>query len=118
MYCYTIYFIGVRDYNERIRAITIPAGASSRAFSIPIVNDNTVECTETFNITMQAISIQGVSNIRASIIDDDSEYTYSTVLCTYVFIVLCLHTYFTIYHLKHSDGDCYVLHLHMRKCNT
>ena len=74
-----MYFIDVEDYSGHARTITIPAGESSRSFSISVVNDNIVECTETFNISMQAISLQGVSigsvnSIRASIIDNDSEY--------------------------------------------
>lgn len=70
-----MFLIDVKDYNGHVRTITIPAGGSSRSFSIPVVNDNTVECTETFNIRMQAhgVPIGSVNNIRASIIDDDGE---------------------------------------------
>ena len=93
MYVYIMHTIGVKDYNGRIRTVTIPAGVSSRSFSIPVVNDNTVECTEIFNIRMQTISVQGVSigsvnNIRASIIDNDSKCTYVNAFSIlYIFIV-------------------------------
>ena len=70
-------YVGSSDYRG-IKTVRVPAGRTSQSFSIPIINDGIVECTERFNIRIPAVSVCGVkisssSNIPVEIKDNDSE---------------------------------------------
>ena len=58
--------------------MTFSTGITSQSFSLPIIDDNIAECTETFDIQLSAISICGISlgsahNLQVTIKDDDSK---------------------------------------------
>ena len=67
-----------RDYNGRPTAPTVKIGSKTKSFSIPIIDDNIVECDETFKVTIPGVSLCGITigsvNVMdVTIIDDDSK---------------------------------------------
>ena len=67
------------DYDQRSISVTIAPGTVVQQFNVNITNDNIIECTETFNLS---ISIEKTlcglsssnSNAQVVIVDDDGEY--------------------------------------------
>lgn len=67
-----------RDYKGRLTAPTVKKGSKTTSFSIPIIDDNIVECDETFKVTIPGVSlcgitVGGVNAIDVTIVDDDSK---------------------------------------------
>ena len=87
IHIYTSIIIGGSDYNSFNVDLTIPAGQSSIEYNITILNDNTPEPRESFQVLYSTISGQSVSGSGSSnvtIIDTDSKYsTVHVVLITY-----------------------------------
>ena len=78
-------YIDKEDYDGAIQTIVIPAGVVMQTFTINIVDNNIVECNETFNVTMVSVTTCGVtigsiSNSEVMITDDDG-----------TFIIVCLY---------------------------
>ena len=56
----------------------VPAGVTTQTFTIPITNNDVVECVETFNVTISSVTTCGVtigsvSSTEVRITDDDSK---------------------------------------------
>ena len=71
--------IDTEDYVGVIKTIVIPAGVVMQTFTINIINNNIVECNETFNVTMVSVTTCGVtigsnSNSEVMIRDDDGKH--------------------------------------------
>ena len=71
-----MFLIDVKDYNGDLRAVTVPAGEIARSFTIPIIDDDVMECDETFivtilSVTTCAVTISNSSRIEVMIVDDD-----------------------------------------------
>ena len=69
-------FIDVEDYIGYTTKITIPAGVTSHQHTISIIDDNAVECDETFSVTISSVTTCGVTigsvnNAKVTITDDD-----------------------------------------------
>ena len=69
-------FIDVEDYNGNTATVIIPAGVTSHQHTISIIDDNAVECDETFSVTISSVTTCGVTigsvnNAKVTITDDD-----------------------------------------------
>ena len=68
-------FTDASDFNEGMMSINVSAGVMSQSFMININDDNIVECTESFNITVVSASICtvaiGINNNSEIIITDN-----------------------------------------------
>ena len=66
------------DYTGGTRMVIVPAGVMMHPFTIPITNNNIVECVETFIVTISSVTTCGVtigsvSSTEVRITDDDSK---------------------------------------------
>lgn len=73
-----MHFIDVQDYVGGMRAITIPPGVMTQSFIINVTDDNVVECSESFNVSIisvtgHGVTIGSVSNIEVILIDNDGK---------------------------------------------
>ena len=71
-------YTGTSDFNGNTKTATLSAGRNSRSLSIPINNDDMVECTESFNVQLLAASVCGITvgsahDVQVMIRDDDSK---------------------------------------------
>ena len=78
LYTNHVHLTGLQDYTVGTQRVTVSAGTTSKSITIPIINDNTVECDETFKLTIPSVSICGITigSIRTTevtIQDDDSK---------------------------------------------
>ena len=68
-------FTDFSDFNEGIMSINVSAGVMSQSFMIYVFDDNIVECTKSFNITIVSASICtvaiGINNNSEIIITDN-----------------------------------------------
>ena len=69
-------YIDARDYIGDLRVITVPAGEMAQLFAIGIVDDDVMECDETFTVTILlvttcAVAISNNSRTEVMILDDD-----------------------------------------------
>ena len=76
------------DYNEGPKTVTLSTGLSSKSLSIPIINDDIVECPESFYVELLGLSICGYTigssrNARVTIRDDDGKWMLRTYILTY-----------------------------------
>ena len=60
IYVVLLYIAG-EDYNGSPITINIPAGVTMQPLAINIIDDNIVECNETFNVTMMSVTTCGVT---------------------------------------------------------
>ena len=72
------YFIDGADYTGGMRVIDVPAGEMTQPFTVDIVDNDIVECDETFIVTITSVTTCGVTignNNRSevTITDDDSK---------------------------------------------
>jgi hypothetical protein len=68
------------DYVASSGTVTIPAGSTSATINVPINGDNTVELTETFNVTLSnATNVAFISNPVATvfIVNDDATLQFN-----------------------------------------
>ena len=77
--------IDTEDYDGTIKTIVVPAGVTMQAFTINIVNNNAIECNETFNVTIVSVTTCGVTigsnNIsQVMITDDDGKYRFIMII--------------------------------------
>ena len=61
-----------------MRLVDVPAGVMTQSFTMNIVDNDIVECNETFNVTISSVTTCGVTigdNNRSEVIitDDDSK---------------------------------------------
>ena len=68
--------IDVKDYNGDLTAVTVSAGEIAQLFTISIVDDDVMECDETFTVTILsvitcAVTISNNSRTEVIIVDDD-----------------------------------------------
>ena len=68
-------FTDASDFNEGIISINVSARVMTQSFMIDVFDDNIVECTESFNITIVSTSICtvaiGINNNSKIIITDN-----------------------------------------------
>ena len=70
-------FIDVKDYSGDLRVVTVPAGEIAQLFTIAIVDDDVMECDETFTVTILPVTTCAVtisdssSRTEVMITDDD-----------------------------------------------
>ena len=67
--------------------VTIPSGATNASFSVAINNDNTLEDTEEFTVTitstsLPSVTVDGSGKATVDIVDDDGKQLH-TLLCNY-----------------------------------
>ena len=71
------YFIDGEDYSGGQMTVNVPAGVMTQTFALAIVDNNIVECDETFIVRISAITTYRVTvvdhNIKVRITDDDSK---------------------------------------------
>ena len=83
-----MYVVDGEDYNGSPITVNVPAEVTMQPLTINILDNNIVECHETFNVTMVSVTTCGVtigsnSNSEVMIRDDDRKYK--------LFIVFLLH---------------------------
>lgn len=71
----------VEDYTGGLRTITIPAGSLYNTFTVDITDDNSVECSNTFNVGIVSVNgsrvvVGGTNNTEVFIVDNDSKCKY------------------------------------------
>ena len=71
-------FIDGEDYTGWMRVVDVPAGVMTQSFTIDIVDNDIVECNETFIARIISVTTCGVTirnNNRSEVIvtDDDSK---------------------------------------------
>ena len=74
----TFHYLGGRDYIRGYKTYTVKIGHKTQSFLIPIINDNILECDETFKVEILGVSLCGVTlgSVKAmdvTIVDDDSK---------------------------------------------
>ena len=73
------------DYNGSTITLNVPAGVIMESLAIYIIENNTVECNETFNVTIVSVTTCGVtigSNncSEVMIIDDDGKHRFIMII--------------------------------------
>lgn len=68
----------IDDYSGGMITVNVSSGVLSQSFRLTIHEDNIVECSETFNVTIASISSCGITvgtndNIEVIITDNDSK---------------------------------------------
>ena len=74
-----IIIIDGEDYTRSMRVVNTPAGVMTQSFTVAIVDNDFVECDETFIVTILSVATCGVTignNNRSevTIADDDSKW--------------------------------------------
>ena len=82
IYVVLLYIAG-EDYNGSPITVNISAGVTMQPLAINIIDNNIVECNETFNVTMVSVTTCGVtigsiSISEVMIRDDDGKYVSSS----------------------------------------
>ena len=80
------------DYNGNPITVNVPAGVTMQPLTINILDNNIVECNETFNVTMVSVTTCGVtigSNRTSEVMirDDDGKYKFFIVLYYIIWII-------------------------------
>ena len=69
-------------------SINISAGEVAKSFTVDILNDNIVDCIETFNVRIMSVESCGFTigsnNTSVVMIRDDDSKLYITTCATYV----------------------------------
>ena len=70
--------IDVEDYSGDLTAVTVSAGEIAQLFTITIIDDDFMECDETFTVTILsvttcAVTISNNSRTEVIIVDDDGK---------------------------------------------
>ena len=77
--------IAGEDYSGSPITVTVPAGVTMQPFTINIIDNNIIECDETFNIAMIPVTICGVTignndNGEVIIRDYDGKYKFLMII--------------------------------------
>lgn len=88
------------DYTGRLIVANVSTGVLSQSFRINIIDDNIVECSENFYVTITSVFSCGVTigtsnNSEVTIIDNDSKYKCNN---------LCVHGYSLMYLTNRSSS--------------
>ena len=80
-----ICIIAGEDYSGSPITVTVPAGVTMQPFTINIIDNNIIECDETFNIAMIPVTICGVTignndNGEVIIRDYDGKYKFLMII--------------------------------------
>lgn len=75
------YVSDVEDYTGGLRTITIPAGLLYDTFTVDITDDDSVECSDMFDVGIVSVNgsrvvVGGANNTEVSIMDNDSKCKY------------------------------------------
>ena len=75
----------MEDYDGTIKDIIIPPGVTMQTLKINVVNNNIVECHETFNVTIVSVTTCGVTigsnnNSEVMITDDDGKHRFIMII--------------------------------------
>ena len=78
-------FSAGEDYNGSPITLNVPAGVIMESLAINIIENNTVECNETFNVTIVSVTTCGVTigsnNIsEVMITDDDGKHRFIMII--------------------------------------
>ena len=73
------------DYNGSTITLNVPAGVIMESLAIYIIENNTVECNETFNVTIVSVTTCGVTigsnnSSEVMIIDDDCKHRFIMII--------------------------------------
>ena len=82
-------YVAGEDYTGGIMIINIAANVSTQLFNIPIINSNTVECNETFNVIIKSVTGCGVAignNHSSEVIIKDNLSKYTCIFTSYVLL--------------------------------
>ena len=66
------------DYTGGMRVVNVPAGVMTQSVAVAIGDDDNVECSETFIVTLLSVTTTGVTignsnRSKVTITDDDSK---------------------------------------------
>ena len=93
--CYYISNLtGDNDYNSISQNVTIPSGTTNTSFSVAIMNDNMLEDTEDFTLTIMSTSQRDVTIDNSSrqatinIVDNDGKQIQITIIHVFNWIRL------------------------------
>ena len=79
MTMYVLYIDG-EDYTGNSMTVNTPAGVTTQPLTINIINNNIVECDETFNVTIVSVTTCGVTigsnNISEVMITDYGKHKF------------------------------------------
>ena len=84
--CYYISNLtGGNDYDSISQNVTIPSGTTNSSFSVTIINDNILEGTENFTLTIVStsqrdVTIDGSGQATVNIVDDDGKQIQTTIM--------------------------------------
>ena len=75
------YCLYTEDHIQQMIVVNVTAGVMTQSFTVPIVDNNIVECNETFIVTILSVTTCGVTignNYRSemSIADDDGKWKF------------------------------------------
>ena len=78
-------FSAGEDYNGSTITLNVPAGVTMESFAINIIENNTVECNETFNVTIVSVTTCGVTigsnnSSEVMITDDDGKHRFIMII--------------------------------------
>ena len=75
----------VRLHELQVVRVTIPAGETTGSFAIPIVDDLTIEGSETFRINLQAKGVSefdsnhlSILDLIVTILDNEAPFTFNS----------------------------------------
>ena len=86
---YLLYSAG-EDYNGSTITLNVPAGVIMESLAINIIENNTVECNETFNVTIVPVTTCGVtigSNNSSEVMITDDDGKHSLIMIIFVMSV-------------------------------
>ena len=78
-------FSAGKDYNGSPITLNVPAGVIMESLAINIIENNTVECNETFNVTIVSVTTCGVTigsnnSSEVMITDDDGKHRFIMII--------------------------------------
>ena len=78
-------FSAGEDYNGSPITLNVPAGVIMESLAINIIENNTVECNETFNVTIVSVTTCGVTigsnnSSEVMITDDDGKHRFIMII--------------------------------------
>ena len=86
------------DYIGGTRQINVLAQTTTQSFTLPIINDDTVECVEAFSVVIISVTTCGVtiSNNRTEVMinDDDGKQIFCETMLYTVHVSVILEYYY------------------------
>ena len=83
-----------QDYTIASTTVSVPAAWIEKLFAIRIINDNIMECNETFKLTLSVpISTCGAVNgtvdtTKVTIVDNDSRKSVIELCCFFIYVLI------------------------------